>query len=65
MVRLEFFENNDCADRDDVVLIPLRVTVPQEHEDREEDIEPEFEDLEVRPSHCSCGSRGYYPPDPP
>jgi len=40
-----------------VVLVPLRVAVPEEHEDREEDIDPELEDLKVRSSHCSCGPR--------
>ena len=58
-----FWEDNGCADRNDVVLIPLRVTVLQEHEDGEEDIEPELEDLEVRSSHCGCGSRGGHPPN--
>jgi len=51
-------KSNECADRDDIVLIPFRVTVLQEHEDREEDIEPELEDLEVRSSHRGYGSRG-------
>ena len=54
--------NNRCADRNDVVLVPLGVTVPQEHEDGEKDIDPELEDLEVRSSHCSYGSRGTHPP---
>lgn len=50
-------ENNEWADRNDVVLVPLRVAVPQEHEDREKDIDPELEDLKVRSSHCSCRPR--------
>jgi len=52
-----FLDNNGCADRNDVILVPLRVPVLQKHEDGEEDIDPELEDLEVRSSHCSCGPR--------
>jgi hypothetical protein len=58
----DFWGKNRCADRDNVVLIPLRIAVLQEHEHREEDIEPEFEDLKVGSSHCSCGSRGAHSP---
>ena len=40
-----------------MVLVPLRVPVLQEHEDGEEDVDPELEDLEVRSSHRSCRPR--------
>ena len=53
--------NHGCADRDNVFLIPFRITILQEHEDREKYIEPEFEDLKVRSSHRGCGSRGIAP----
>jgi hypothetical protein len=59
MVRLYLLRGEDaCADRDNVLLIPVRVTIFQEHEDREEYIEAKFEDFEVRSSHCDFGSRG-------
>ena len=54
----DFLESDEYADRDDIFLVPFRVTVLQEHEDREEDIESELEDLKVRSSHRGCGSRG-------
>ena len=54
----EFLKSNECADRDDIFLVPFRITVLQEHEDGEEDIEPELEDLKVRSSHRGCGTRG-------
>ena len=41
-----------------MVLVPLRVAIFQEHEDGEEDIDPELEDLKVGSSHCGCRSRG-------
>lgn len=58
-----FRRKHDCADRNNILLIPLRVTVLQEHEDREEYIDPEFEDLKVRSSHCDRGSRGAASPE--
>jgi hypothetical protein len=43
---------NCLADRDNILLIPLRIPILQEHKDGEEDVDPEFEHFEVGSSHC-------------